>query len=355
MQMKNRGIVDAVSVSSVLFVCLIASKTACSGEDAHSLARLGGQMGPADKVSLEAQVAKNPNDFNSRTKLLGYYFIKGRQDADAKSNRQRHVVWLIENAPESEVLGLPYSGIDKILEKEGYDRAKQAWLTVIQKSPEKLSVLRNASTFFLLHDRKISEELLLKGQTLNAKDPKWSASLGQLYSLELISLPAGPAWKAAADKAFQQYKLAYELSNADERNALLVSLAKTAFAAGRKDDAKAFATKMLDDDTAGWNRGNRIHHGNLILGQIVLSDGNVDEAKSRLLLAGKTTGSPQLNSFGPNMLLAKELLERGETEVVLEYFELCKKFWALPYRKLEQWANDVKANRIPQFGGNLAY
>ena len=346
---------DAVSFFSVLFVCLIASVTAYSGEDAQSLARLGGQMSAADKVSLEEQVAKNPNDVDSRTKLLGYYFIKGRQDADAKSNRQRHVVWLIENAPESEVLGLPYSGLDKVLEKEGYDRAKQAWLTIIQKSPEKLSVLRNASTFFLLHDRKISEELLLKGQTLDAKDPKWSASLGQLYSLELMSLPAGPVRKAAADKAFQQYKLAYDLSDAVERDALLVSLAKTAFAAGLNDDAKTFATKMLEDDTAGWNRGNRIHHGNLILGQIALSDGNVDEAKSRLLRAGKTTGSPQLNSFGPNMLLAKELLERGETEVVLEYFELCKKFWASPHRKLEQWADDVKSNRIPQFGGNLAY
>src|SRR4029077_19522862 len=169
---------------------------------------------------LEDRVAKSPNDVDSRTKLLGYYFIKGRQDADAKTNRQRHVVWLIENAPESEVLALPYSGLDKILEREGYDRAKQAWLKIIQESPENLSVLRNASTFFLLHDRKISEELLLKGQKLDAKDPKWSASLGQLYSLELMPLPAGPARKAAADKAFRQYKLAYDQSGADERDAL---------------------------------------------------------------------------------------------------------------------------------------
>ena len=346
---------NAASIFSVLFACLIASETAYSGEDAQSLVRLGGQMSAADKVSLEEQVANNPNDVDSRTKLLGYYFIKGRQDADAKSNRQRHVVWLIENAPESEVLGLPYSRLDKVLEKEGYDRAKDAWLRIIQKSPEELPVLRNASTFFLLHDRNISEELLLKGQTLDAKDPEWSASLGQLYSLELMSLPAGPVRKAAADKAFQQYKLAYKLSEAMGRDALLVDLAKTAFAAGLNDEAKAFAMKMLEDDSVGWNRGNRIHHGNLILGQIALSDGNVDEAKSRLILAGKTTGSPQLNSFGPNMLLAKELLERGETEVVLEYFELCKKFWTSPNRKLEQWADDVKSNRIPQFGGNLAY
>lgn len=179
---------DAVSVFSFLFVCLIVAVTAYSGEDAQNLARLGGKMSAADKESLEEQVAKSPNDVDSRTKLLGYYFIKGRQDADAKSNRQRHVVWLIENAPESDVLGLPYSGLNKVLETEGYDRAKQAWLKIIEKSPEKLSILKNASTFFLLHDRKISEELLLKGQTLAAKDPEWPASLGQLYSLELMSL-----------------------------------------------------------------------------------------------------------------------------------------------------------------------
>ena len=346
---------DAVFVFSVLLVCFIASVNACSGGDAHNLTRLGGQMSSADKVAIEEQVAKNPNDVDSRTKLLGYYFIKGRQEADAKSNRPRHIVWLIENAPESEVLGLPYSGLDKILEKESYDRARQAWLKIINGSPENLPVLRNASAFFLLQDRQLSEELLLKGQTLDAKDPKWPASLGQLYSLGLMSLPAGPVRTATADKAFRRFRVAYDLSKGEEQDSLLASLAKTALAAGLNDDAKTFAAKMLDDDTAGWNRGNQIHHGNLILGQIALADGNVEEAKSRLLLAGKTPGSPQLNSFGPNMQLAKELLERNETAVVLEYFELCKKFWKSPHQKLDDWTKDVKANRIPQFGANLAY
>ena len=59
-------------------------------------------MNSDEKASLEKQVAKNPNDIESRTKLLGYYFINGRQDPDARSARRRHVEWLIENAPESE-------------------------------------------------------------------------------------------------------------------------------------------------------------------------------------------------------------------------------------------------------------
>jgi hypothetical protein len=44
---------------------------------------------------------------------------------------------------------------------------------------------------------------------------------------------------------------------------------------------------------------------------VTLRHGNKDTAKSRPLAAGKTRGSQQLTSFGPNMTLAKELIEAG--------------------------------------------
>ncbi|MEM8947647.1 MAG: RNA polymerase subunit sigma-24, partial [Planctomycetota bacterium] len=65
--------------------------------------------------------------------------------------------------------------------------------------------------------------------------------------------------------------------------------------------------------------------------------------------------SPQMDSFGPNMTLAKELLEKGEKEVVLEYFELCRTFWDMGHGRLDQWAKDVKAGNTPVFGPNLLY
>jgi hypothetical protein len=49
------------------------------------------------------------------------------------------------------------------------------------------------------------------------------------------------------------------------------------------------------------------------------ANGDIEEAKKQLLLAGKTPSSPQLNSFGPNMILAKELLDKGEKDTVLHY------------------------------------
>jgi hypothetical protein len=45
------------------------------------------------------------------------------------------------------------------------------------------------------------------------------------------------------------------------------------------------------------------------------------------MAAGATPGSPQLDSFGPNLTLAKELFEKSQPDVILHYFALCKNFW----------------------------
>jgi len=56
----------------------------------------------------------------------------------------------------------------------------------------------------------------------------------------------------------------------------------------------------------------------MVLGRLALRDGNIAAAKAFLLEAGKSTGSPQMNSFGPNLSLAKDLLQKGEKEVVIK-------------------------------------
>jgi hypothetical protein len=53
------------------------------------------------------------------------------------------------------------------------------------------------------------------------------------------------------------------------------------------------------------------------------------------------------------MMLAKELLEHGEREAVLAYFDEVKGLWASPL--LEEWAEEIKRGEIPDFGANLFY
>jgi hypothetical protein len=101
--------------------------------------------------------------------------------------------------------------------------------------------------------------------------------------------------------------------------------------------------------------GNAIHDGNSVLGRAALKQGDIKKAARYLLDAGKTQGSPQLNSFGPNMSLAKELLEKGEKNAVLQYFEFCRKFWSMGGEDLDNWTKEVKAGKVPDFGANLSY
>jgi hypothetical protein len=134
--------------------------------------------------------------------------------------------------------------------------------------------------------------------------------------------------------------------------------AKESFVLGKVEDARRHASDLLalaPRFPNDWNYGNAVHDGNLVMGRIAVSEGRLEDARRHLLEAGKSPGSPQMNSFGPNMSLAKDLLEKGETEIVLEYFDLCRRFWRIGTERLDQWSRDVKAGNMPDFGPNLVY
>ena len=134
--------------------------------------------------------------------------------------------------------------------------------------------------------------------------------------------------------------------------------AKQSFVLGKTEDARKYAQDLmtlLPKFQGNWNYGNAVQDANLVLGRIALKERRIDEAKQHLLEAGKSPGSPQMNSFGPNMSLAKDLLEKGERDVVVEYFELCRKFWKMDRGRLNDWSQQVKAGKIPEFGANLDY
>lgn len=134
--------------------------------------------------------------------------------------------------------------------------------------------------------------------------------------------------------------------------------AKTAFNLGKRDEARGYVEEqslMLERYKGDWNYGNAVQDINIVLGRLAVSEGDLDKAKEHLLKAGDSPGSPQMNSFGPNMSLAKDLLEKGEKQVVLEYFKKCGKFWKMDYGKLAAWSKQVEAGRVPEFGANLVY
>lgn len=138
----------------------------------------------------------------------------------------------------------------------------------------------------------------------------------------------------------------------------LGATAKAALAIGKDSEAKSFAEelqRLAPSHSKDWNYGNAIQDFNIVLGAIALKIGDTDAAKNHLLDAGRSPGSPQMDTFGPNMTLAKALLDAGQRDVVLEYFELCRKFWEMHRGRLDEWRDEVKAGRVPNFGANLVY
>jgi hypothetical protein len=141
------------------------------------------------------------------------------------------------------------------------------------------------------------------------------------------------------------------------RNPLLPRMARAAFAAGEWARAEGLANEGLEAAKHGvfWWTGDAVHQGNIILGRLALRESKLEAAKLYLLAAGKTPGSSSLGSLGPNMALAKDLLDRGETATVLEYLQSCGGFWSADRGKLAEWIALVRAGLKPDFGPNLGY
>jgi hypothetical protein len=145
------------------------------------------------------------------------------------------------------------------------------------------------------------------------------------------------------------------------------SIAQAALEAGELDKAKTKSELVLRNNTnkSDWNYGNLLHTAHSILGRAALKEGDKAAARTHLVAAGRTPGSPQLNSFGPEFTFAREMLEAGEKEAVLEYLDLVGKFWGVVNptlannpnsvkvaernsAQLKNWKEEIAAGRIPK-------
>ena len=143
-----------------------------------------------------------------------------------------------------------------------------------------------------------------------------------------------------------------------ERFYALNHAAKNALRKGETEKARVLASepdRLIPNYRNDWNYGNAVQDANQVLGLIALGAGDVVEAQKRLLASADSQGSPQMNSFGPNMQLAQALLKKGERDVVLEYFKRCGAFWEMGEARLAEWTASVNKGEIPEFGANLMY
>jgi hypothetical protein len=310
---------------------------------------------------LEEGLKTKPNDQTAREKLIRHYFIASltSRSPEIEEKREQHILWLIEHHPESELAGSPEASILPMGsdgDSEGYKRGKQLWLQQVEKHPEDKAIVSHAAHFVGLNDPRTGRELLEKALALDPGDFQSAGSLAQSYEMEGRWGKSPEEKVALMKKALEIRERALDPSPGLMRFYGLDDVAKTAFETGDIAKAERYAREVLQiaqEFKEDWNYGNAVHYGNIVLGRIALRHDDLSLAKQYLLAAGETPGSPQLNSFGPTMVLAKELLEKGERETVLAYLQSCAKFWKMGGDQLQNWMATIRGGGTPDFRMNL--
>ena len=257
----------------------------------------------------------------------------------------RHTLWLIRHKPAT-VGVITTSSSDR----RAYREIVETWSEAIHSHIDDAKVLAAAADVFCVEEQALSAALLARCRKLEPENPDWARQTAHLF--KLMNDDDDPSNSKEQLKLLEE---ALEGASDFERDSLLTELVVAAYDAGELKRAEEVAQQLLSaaQTSKDWNSGNAFHKAHLVLGLLALDRGDMSSAKEHLLDSGRTKGSPQLDSFGPNMRLAKALLEAGEPEAVLSYLELCSVFWKAP--ELEQWQKEIREGSLPDFGANLSY
>ena len=248
---------------------LIVIATAAFGQSTAVLSQ-------AEIEALEAKVAANPTDRPSQ-KLLGKnyaYYITGvtalsKYDlVDAVDPVKADSAFAIHARAElasSNSAGLVAEGGNALwglsFQLLGY--------YALHHSPEGASSVTLA--------RSVGAHAIDRAITLDPTEATWRS-----YRIPMLMLRTSltDSLKLSVPDAYVTVQQDLAVMKGDVRNAMLGSAAKLAVQVGALDDAARYAQELLDSAASGgWNAGNAVFCGNMVLGQVALRRGDKDTAK----------------------------------------------------------------------------
>lgn len=349
------GVLGFVTVLAIMYIYAdpLRDPTNCKPTPYAGLFK-GGHLWWWQAISLERHLSVYPADLCARALLRGYYerrmYFPGPWPTTHGAVERRlldHYLWFVSNVPHERIAqNVPFE-----LRQDGKE-IDAAWRAQADQSPDDTVLLLTAGRLLNGSDPRLSLRYLEHAASLDPDNEDVAYWLGVLFETHAAEL--GLDKDTALQKAFAYYAAA----TAHPRSTHLESVAESAISAGNLSMADSLAERIVAyGDKGGFgSRDDAIHHGHLLLGRVALRRRDIESAKHHLLAAAAVTGSPGLDSFGPNMLLAKELLEIGEREVVLDYFARISQFWKGGCDgSLDDWAAVIRRGEVPQFGANLSY
>ena len=316
--------------------------------------------------AMEQKLKTDPDDFADRIELLEFYSDKsangGLTPADL-SNRRAHILWTIQHQPSSKFAGDPAASFlaeDGSADPDGTRKAGALWLQQVAAHPSNSRILANAGQFFFRSGNlQQSESLLERAHAITPHSFQISSALAIDYWQNANAAPTASQRHDLAVQAMDASEDALDLAHgAGQRRLVLPDGARAAYESGAFNRAEMWAYEMLADANGYQNDRNyadEIHYGNIVLGLLALQKNDLKGAGDHLVAAADIAGNPRIDTLGPNMMLARELLRKHDRKPVLKYLDACGKFWKSGDKKLKRWRSEVIAGVMPDFGANLNY
>ncbi len=157
------------------------------------------RLAPKQVQALENEVAQNPEDLHARERLIMHYLVTGENVPRAK-----HVLWMIEHHPESDVHQFPalFGDPGPLQDVQSYELAAVLWQAASRSTDPRVNV--NAAKFletyfgFYAGDLKRAEEWIAHGRAVDPNNPHWSTRLAGYYAISLLDA-AGERMGSARD------------------------------------------------------------------------------------------------------------------------------------------------------------
>lgn len=340
-----------------------ATDQALTSKRCFELLQSGRALTSQKVAELAVRAAKDPADDEAVLPLIGHH---DRGDK-MKPEGAALLLGFIERHPRAEGAGALHIVLSYLYDIDTLKSAVRVWEKHAARFHGEAQVLGNAAQWMqhlAVVESAYSKEsltLLERARSLEPNTLRWALLLG-MTRLDAARKQPPPQNAETAKKAIAALEDALTLGDAAERALLLsdkgpveAALAEARFINGDLNKAKADADSALtklDPKRDSWNHGNLVFALHQLRGRIALAQGDVKEAAAQLMASGKTSGSPQLNSFGPGMSLALELLGKGERAAVIDYLDLCAKFWSPGRAKIPAWKTQIEKGETPDFGPN---
>jgi hypothetical protein len=147
------------------------------------------EMEAEDARVLDRQLRSEPMAWTKRLRLLAYYRRADQLNRpESRRERRRHVFWLMENQPESEILASPFGRLEPgTLTADEEQRATWLWEKALAARSSDARVFWNAAQFFRERNQQVSLQFMRQATRLVPENWHYGFGLGERYGWEVVT------------------------------------------------------------------------------------------------------------------------------------------------------------------------